>query len=302
MRVTVTGGRGFLGRHVVQALQDHGHEVFDFPSTEYDLRDNHACARLMLDSDPDAIVHLAARVGGIGDNVQAPGTFLYENALMGLQLMELARVYGVEKFLTVGTACMYPDDVEVPTREDDLWNGYPAADTAPYGIAKRLLLSQGQAYREQHDFRAIMVIPSNLYGPGDQTTHVVPQMVEKFSTAMYEEEETITLWGTGGATRDFLYVEDAASGITQALDYYDDPEPMNLGTGVEVPIFLVAKLIRSIYGWEGDIQWDPTRPEGAKRRCLDVSRAGAKMGWYAQTNLPEGMRRFVDWYEGVQDE
>jgi Nucleoside-diphosphate-sugar epimerases len=302
MRVVVTGGNGFLGRHVVRALEREGYDIHAPKSGEYDLRDKDACERLMCENGPvDAVVHLAAKVGGIGENVSAPGTFLYENAMMGLQLMEAARRCGVQKFLTVGTACMYPDTVPVPTTESQLWNGFPAQETNAYAQAKRLILAQGLAYAEQYDFNAVFVIPSNLYGPGDESTHVVPMLTKKFFEAQ-DEGENVLLWGSGSATRDFLYVEDAARGIVTALMYYNEPHPVNLGTGMETPIWALAQAIAYETGFEGRIQWDPTKPEGTMRRALDCTRALYKFGWTADTKLNVGLPQYLEWYEGMRDE
>lgn len=299
MRVTVTGGNGFLGRHVVEALRAREHAVESPSSKEYDLRSGVECEDLVLDTKPDAVVHLAARVGGIGDNVNAPGTFLYENAMMGLQLMDVARKVGVSKFLTVGTACMYPDTAPVPTPEVSLWDGLPAHDTMAYAQAKRLVLAQGMAYAEQYDFNATFVIPSNLYGPGDESTHVMPMLVRKFYDAQ-ESGENVLLWGSGSATRDFLYVKDAAEGIALALDYYNEPWPVNLGSGQETPIYALAHAIAYEIGFDGDIQWDPTRPEGTMRRALDIQRANTKFGWTPKTKLRQGLPMFLEWYEGMR--
>jgi GDP-L-fucose synthase len=244
------------------------------------------------------VVHLAARVGGIGDNVARPGAFLYDNAMMGLQLMDEALRRQIHKMLTVGTACMYPDDAVIPMHEDRLLNGPPSHDTGAYAHAKRLILAQGQAYAEQYDFNAVFVIPSNLYGPGDQSTHVVPMLVQKFYDAQ-ESGEDVVLWGSGSATRDFLYVEDAAEGVVAALDYYNDSRPVNLGTGVETPVWALAGAIRWEIGFEGDIRWDPTRPEGTPRRALDCTRAREAFGWSAKTKLRDGLPRFLEWFEGV---
>ena len=302
MRVTVTGGRGFLGRYVVDALAAQGDEVSAPGSNEYDLRKRISCAALIADTQPEAVVHCAARVGGIGDNYERPGTFLYENAVMGLELMEQARRAEVGKFLTVGTACMYPASASIPMKEEDIWNGLPAFETASYAHAKRLILAQGQAYREQYDFNAIMVIPSNLYGPGDTSTHVMPSIIRKVSDAVENEEEFITLWGTGNASRDFLYVTDAAAGIVAALNYYEGELPVNLGTGVEVPIFGLARMIKAAYGYEGDIKWNIQKPEGTRRRCLDSTRAAKQMGWYADMNLGDGIKHTMSWFEGFEDD
>jgi len=294
MRVTVTGGKGFLGRHVVAQLIERGHEVTAPSSKDYDLRSGVEAGDMLLDSKPDAVVHLAARVGGIGDNVSAPGTFLYENAMMGLQLMDSARRLGVSKFLTVGTACMYPEDAPVPTTETSLWTGPPAKDTAPYAQAKTIVLEQGQAYAEQYDFNAVFVIPTNLYGPGDHTSHVLPQIVAKFMEAI-DVDDDVLLWGSGSATRDFLYVEDAAAGIVAALENYNDPAPVNLGTGQETPIYALASAIAWELGFQGRIHWDPLRPEGVMRRALNSSRAYQQFGWRYTTSLRQGLPQYLNW-------
>jgi len=295
MRVVVTGGKGFLGRYTVRALEAKGHDVYAATSGKYDLRKRLDCAALMADQHPDAVVHLAARVGGIGDNYERPGIFVYENAVMGLELMEAARKAGVEKFLTTGTACMYPAEARIPMKEVDIWNGRPAFETVSYADAKRLVLAQGQAYQEQYDFNAIMVIPSNLYGPEDRSTHVVPSLIRKFLYATQHNEDAVTLWGTGNASRDFLYVEDAAEGIALALDHYEGYEPLNLGSGIEVPIFGLARTTAAMMEYEGDIRWDITKPEGTRRRCLDTTKASQKIGWYAAVSLKDGLDRTINW-------
>ena len=302
MRVNVTGGNGFLGKHVCEALRSEGHDVFAPTSDEFDLV-TPVDVEAFLDTPdvPDAVVHLAARVGGIGDNVQRPGEFLYDNAMMGLQLLEEARKRGISKFLTVGTACMYPDTVPVPTPETELWNGRPAHDTEAYAQAKRLLLSQSIAYSEQYDFNAMFVIPSNLYGPGDTSTHVLPHLVRKFYSAQ-EEGEDVMLWGSGSSTRDFMYVTDAAQGITQALEYWNRPDPINLGTGIETPVYALASAIAYEIGFEGDILWDPTRPEGTPRRALDCSKAAEFLSWTATVRLRQGLPAYLSWYEGMSNE
>lgn len=297
MNVLVTGGSGFLGRYVVLHLLEHGHAVFAPRHLEYDLCKPDQIAEALKDTHPEAVVHLAAAVGGIAANQAHPGRFLYENVSMGTTLMEQARLAGVRKFLTVGTACEYPAHAPLPLREDTIWDGYPAEPTAPYGLAKRLLLAQGQAYRKEYGFNAIHVIPTNLYGPTDHfdtdSGHVVPMMVRKFS----EATDWVKLWGDGLATRDFLYVDDAARGIVMALEHYDSPEPVNLGTGVETTIAELAAHLAKLYGFDGRIEWDTSRPTGTSRRVMDVSRAKA-FGFTAETSLEEGLRRTVEWYEG----
>jgi len=296
VRVIVTGGYGFLGQHVVQKLIDEDHVVFAPRSRDYDLREMEACQRLLKRHSPDAIVHLAARVGGIGDNVSRPADFLFDNAVMGLHLMEAAYRAGTAKMLTVGTACMYPATSTIPMVESEIFGGEPAFETGAYAHAKRLILSQGIAYAEQYDFDAVFLVPTNLYGPGDRTTHVVPQVTRKFSEAL-DDGGPVVLWGSGSPTRDFLYAEDAAEGIVQALLYHNEPYAVNLGTGVETPIWALAHAIAWELGYDGEIVWDPTRPEGAGRRALDSSLAKQKFGWSARTSLRDGLRKYLEWFK-----
>lgn len=300
-RIMVTGGGGFLGRAVVRQLRDAGHETFVPRSSRYDLRDVERLPFAFAASSPDMVIHLAAAVGGIGANQAHPGRFLYENAVMGLHLMEYARTWGVRKFVTIGTACEYPERAPLPLREDTIWDGYPAAVTAPYGLAKRLLLAQGQAYRTEYGFNVIHLIPVNLYGPGDnfdlETSHVIPGLIRKFSEATRDDSPEVHCWGTGLATREFLHVDDAARAIVWATERYDDPEPVNIGTGAEVTIFELVGMIAGLYGYRGDTVWDLARPDGAPRRLLDVSRAEAAFGFRAEIGLDEGLEQTVQWYE-----
>jgi GDP-L-fucose synthase len=300
MRIVLTGGNGFLGRHVANRLKADGHFVFIPRSAEYDLRTPDGIRRALF-GDPEIVIHLAAAVGGIGANVAHPAQFLYENASMGLELMEAARLAHVDKFVTIGTSCEYPADAPLPLREDDIWNGYPAPETAPYGLAKRMLLAQGQSYWQEYGMDVIHLIPTNLYGPGDhfnrETSHVIPAMISKFSEATRMGLPSVECWGTGTATREFLYVEDAADAIVQATFAYDDAEPVNIGTGIETPLVDVAQHIAGIYGYEGDITWDDSRPDGVSRRWMDVSRAEQAFGFRAETSLDEGLKRTIEWYE-----
>ena len=294
-RVTVTGGGGFLGQAVVRRLEASGaDQVFVPRSKDYDLRTKDGIDRALADGRPQLVIHLAAVVGGIGANRQNPGRFFYENAIMGIQLMEQARLAGVEKFVTIGTVCAYPKFTPVPFREDDLWNGYPEETNAPYGLAKRMLLVQGQAYRAQYGFNSIYLLPVNLYGPGDnfdpRSSHVIPALIKKCVDAVQSGADHIEVWGTGSASREFLYVDDAAEGIVLAAEEYDLPDPVNLGTGQEITIRELVELIAHITGFHGQIRWDPTKPDGQPRRALDTSKARATFGFAAGTLLEDGLK------------
>ncbi len=299
-RVLVTGGAGFLGSFVVEALQRRGvREVIVPRSREYDLVDRGACRRLLADARPEIVVHLAARVGGIGANRANPGLFLYDNAMMGLQLIEECRLASVAKVVIAGTVCAYPKFAPVPFKEDDLWNGYPEETNAPYGIAKKLLLVQAQAYREQYGLNAIMLFPVNLYGPRDNfdpaSSHVIPAMIRKFIVAREENARSVSMWGDGSPTREFIYVEDAAEGLVLAAEQYDAPEPVNIGTGNEISIRALASEVAAATGYTGDIVWDPAQPNGQPRRQLDVTRARERFGFVAKVSFAEGLKRTVAW-------
>ncbi|OGG46589.1 MAG: GDP-fucose synthetase [Candidatus Handelsmanbacteria bacterium RIFCSPLOWO2_12_FULL_64_10] len=300
-RVVVTGGAGFLGSFVVEGLRARGcREVFVPRSRDYDLREKEAVVRLYEETRPDLVIHLAAVVGGIGVNQAHPGRFFYDNLIMGAHLMEYARRLGVPKFVAVGTICAYPKFTPVPFREEDLWNGYPEETNAPYGLAKKMLLVQAQAYRQEYGYHAIYLLPVNLYGPKDnfnlETSHVIPALVRKCLEAKQRGERDVVVWGDGSPTREFLHVEDAAEGILLAAERYDDPEPVNLGSGVEVSIRDLVEKIRDLTGFEGQIRWDTTRPNGQPRRCLDVTRARERFGFSARISLDEGLRRTIQWY------
>jgi len=299
--VAVTGGAGFLGRHVVARIRAQGgRDVFVPRRRDYDLTDRAAVRRFHDDAAPDVVIHLAANVGGIEANRRNPGTFYYENLVMGAQLMEEARLRGVEKFVAVGTICAYPKHTPVPFSEEDLWNGYPEETNAPYGLAKKMMLVQAQAYREQFGMNAIYLLPVNLYGPGDDfdpvTSHVIPALIRKCVEAAEAGRDAIEVWGTGKVSREFLYVEDAAEGIVLATERYDGAEPANLGAGAEITIADLAARIARLSGFGGRIEYDPTRPDGQPRRSLDVSRAERLFGFRAGTPFEEGLRRTIDWY------
>ncbi len=306
-RVMVTGGAGFLGRRVVARLAQAGaDQVFVPRSRDYDLRTRDGIARALADGRPQLVIHLAAVVGGIGANRENPGRFFYENAIMGIELMEQARLVGVEKFVTIGTVCAYPKYTPVPFKEEDLWNGYPEETNAPYGLAKRMLLVQGQAYRAQYGFNTIYLLPVNLYGPGDNfdpaTSHVIPALIKKCVDAIESGADHIDVWGTGSASREFLYVDDAAEGIVLAAERYNDPEPVNLGTGQEITIRELVELIAEVTGFTGEIRWDPTKPDGQPRRALDTERARRAFGFTAGTRFREGLAATVSWYRGQRRE
>ncbi|MFL6231247.1 MAG: GDP-L-fucose synthase family protein [Pyrinomonadaceae bacterium] len=301
-RVAVTGGAGFLGRYVVERLKDApGVEVFVPRSRDYNLIEVADVRRMLDDAHPDLVIHLAAVVGGIGHNQKNPGRFLYDNLMMGTQLIEESRLRGVEKFLALGTVCAYPKFTPVPFREDDLWNGYPEETNAPYGLAKKMMLAQVQAYREQYDFDGIFLLPANLYGPGDnfdlETSHVIPALIRKCVAARREGAEFIEAWGTGDVSREFLYVEDCADAIVRAAALYDEPLPVNLGNGREVFINDLVVTIARLTGFRGEIRWQPSKPNGQPKRQLDTTRAREKFGFVAQTPLEEGLRKTIDWYE-----
>jgi GDP-L-fucose synthase len=304
VRVLVTGGNGFLGRHVVAELERRGHQIIAPRSKQHDLTTPEGVTRAldMFGLGTEVVVHLAARVGGIGANVAHPAEFFYENAIMGIELMEQAMEVEVKKFVTVGTACCYPADAPTPQREEDLWKGYPVADTAPYAMAKKMLLVQSQAYRQEYGFNAIYLIPTNLYGPGDnfdlETGHVIPSLVRKFVDAVDEGSVRVPLWGTGLTTRDFLYVTDAAYAIAEAMERYDQPEPMNIGTGVEVRIDYLARLIARLTGYQGAMMWNADKPSGQARRCLDVTRMRDYLGVgrHADTLLTDGLQDTIDYW------
>ena len=306
-RVMVTGGAGFLGRRVVARLEEAGaKDIFVPRSTEYDLRTEGGVARALADGRPDLVIHLAAVVGGIGANRENPGRFFYDNAIMGIQLMEQARLAGVSKFVTVGTVCSYPKFTPVPFREEDLWNGYPEETNAPYGLAKKMLLVQSQAYRAQYGFNAIYLIPVNLYGPGDNfdpaSSHVIPALIRKCIEARDTGADHIDVWGTGSASREFLYVDDAAEGIVLAAERYDGAVPVNLGTGHEVTIRELVQLIAGLAGFTGEIRWDPTKPDGQPRRALDTARGRELVGFVAVTPLAQGLSATAAAYdEGRSD-
>ena len=306
-RVMVTGGAGFLGRAVVARLETAGAtEIFVTRSRDHDLRTLDGVNRALSDGRPDVVIHLAAVVGGIGANRENPGRFFYENAVMGIQLMEQARLAGVAKFVQVGTVCAYPKFTPVPFLEDDLWNGYPEETNAPYGLAKKMLLVQGQAYRQQYGFNVIHLIPVNLYGPGDNfdpaSSHVIPALIKKCVDAREAGADHIDVWGTGSASREFLYVDDAAEGIVLAAERYDGAEPVNLGVGSEITIRDLAELIARLTDFRGEIRWDSTKPDGQPRRALDTSRARERFGFVAATGFEEGLRNTVGWYERHRDE
>ena len=300
-RVVVTGGAGFLGSFVVERLRSRGVESIMVPrSRDYDLTDRAACRRLLADARPEVLFHLAARVGGIGANRAQPGRFLFDNAMMGLSLMEEARLAGIGKMIIAGTICAYPKFAPIPFKEEDMWNGYPEETNAPYGVAKKLLLVQSEAYRAQYGFNSIVLFPVNLYGPRDNfdlhSSHVIPAMIRKCLAARDAGLDEVVLWGDGSPTREFLYVEDAAEGLVLGAERYESSEPVNLGNGVEITIRDLAAEIARATGFVGRFRWDTSQPNGQPRRCLDVTRARQRLGFVAGTSFAEGLQRTVQWY------
>jgi GDP-L-fucose synthase len=310
-RFLVTGGAGFLGSFLVEKLRERGcKDIFVPRSKDYDLVEIEAVKRLYRDARPDIVIHLAARVGGIGANRANPGKFFYENLMMGMQMMEVGRRVGLETFVAIGTVCAYPKFTPVPFKEEDLWNGYPEETNAPYGLAKKMLLVQAQTYRQQYGFNAIYLLPVNLYGPRDnfdlESSHVIPALIKKCVDAISQPQssnlqpQTITVWGTGKPTREFLYVEDAAEGILLAAERYNKPDPINLGTGFEISIKDLVKLIAKLTGFNGEIVWDTSKPDGQPRRMLDTSRAEKEFGFEAMTSFEEGLKKTIEWYLSTQ--
>jgi GDP-L-fucose synthase len=300
MRITITGGHGFLGRYVVEAFESRGDDVMVPSHRDYDLTRESHVERMYDDHDPDVVIHLAAVVGGLGANVANPAKFLYDNLLMGLYLIEHAHRRGIAKFVTIGTICEYPKNTPVPFREESLWDGFPDEATAPYGIAKKAILVQGQVYRRQYGFNGIHLLPVNLYGPRDNfdpaTSHVVPALIRKCLDAVDRADQQVVCWGDGSATREFLYVEDCARAIVLATDRYDGIEPVNLGSGREVSMRELITLIAELVGFDGEIVWDTRMPNGQPRRCLDTSRAETFFGFRATTDFREGLGRTIEWY------
>lgn len=301
-KALVTGGAGFLGSFIVEKLKEKGAGEGDIRiprSKDTDLRRLENCVKAV--EGIDIVIHLAAKVGGIGYNQKHPATLFYDNAIMGIQLIETARQASVEKFVAIGTVCAYPKFTPVPFKEEDLWNGYPEETNAPYGLAKKMMLVQSQAYRQQYGFNSIFLLPVNLYGPRDnfnlETSHVIPALIRKFTDAVESNTREVKVWGTGNVSREFLYVEDAARAIILATEKYNKPEPVNIGAGFEIKIKDLVDLIAELTGFDGEIKWDTTKPDGQPRRCLDVSKAKEGFGFKAKVDFIEGLRKTVDWYK-----
>lgn len=305
-RVVVTGGAGFLGSFLVEHLRAKDCRAIVVPrSKDYDLVEMDAVRRLYADAKPDVVIHLAARVGGIGANQANPGRFFYDNLMMGTQLIEVGRQLGIKKFVAIGTICAYPKYAPIPFKEDDLWAGFPEETNAPYGLAKKMMLVQSQAYRQQYGFNSIVLFPVNLYGPRDnfdlETSHVIPALIRKCAEAQQNGKPEIVLWGDGTPTREFLYVEDAAEGILLAAEQYNDSRPLNLGTGEELSIKTLAGIIAAEVGFHGRILWDPTKPNGQPRRCLDISRIKQTIGFQPTHSLRDGLKKTIQWYRANLD-
>ncbi len=302
-KILITGGAGFLGSHLIENLVGKRHvlrnQIIVIRSQDSDLRVWDNCVKAVQNAD--VIIHLAARVGGIGFNQKYPGTLFYDNIMMGVQLMEAARQKGIQKFVQVGTVCAYPKFTPAPFKEENLWNGYPEETNAPYGIAKKALLVMAQAYRRQYGMNIIYLLPVNLYGPKDnfdlESSHVIPALIRKFTEAVQKNEKEVVVWGTGGASREFLYVKDAAEGIVAATEKYDKPDPVNLGTGQEITIKELVEFIANYSGFKGKIIWDTARPDGQPRRCLDTTKAKTEFNFEAKTSLNEGLKETIEWYK-----
>ncbi len=304
-RITITGGKGFLGRHLVKMLRERGYDHIDaISSSDYDLTDLVNIRQMYADKRPDIIIHLAARVGGIGYNRENPATLFYANLIMGTQLIHEGYLRKIEKFVAIGTVCAYPKFTPVPFKEDDLWNGYPEETNAPYGLAKKMMLVQSQAYRQQYGFNSIFLIPVNLYGPCDnfdpQSSHVIPSLIKKCVDAKMNNEREIVVWGSGRATREFIYVEDAAEAIVLATESYNKNDPVNIGAGCEISIKDLVELITELTEFQGRIIWDEDKPDGQPRRMLDTTRAFQEFGFAARMTLRDGLKKTIDWYQDLR--
>lgn len=301
-RIVVTGGAGFLGSYIVEKLKERGCKNIFIPLIkDYNLVEMEDVQRLYKKTKPNIVIHLAAQVGGIGANQENPGRFFYDNLMMGVQLIEIGRQTGIEKFVALGTICCYPKFTPVPFKEDNLWDGYPEETNAPYGLAKKMLLVQSQAYRQQYGFNSVFVMPVNLYGPRDNfnpdSSHVIPALIKKCCDAIKEDKNEITVWGSGKPTREFIYAEDAAEGILLATEKYNKSEPVNIGVGFEISIKGLAELIMKLTGFKGKIIWDVSQPDGQPRRCLDTVRALEEFGFVAKTSFEEGLKKTIEWYK-----
>lgn len=306
-RITVTGGKGFLGRHLIKKLTDEGcRHIATFGSSKYNLLNLDDIKRMYDDTKPDIVIHLSAKVGGIGFNLENPASLFYENLMMGTQLIHEGYLRNIEKFVSLGTICAYPKFTPVPFKEDDLWNGYPEETNAPYGLAKKMMLVQSQTYRQQYGFNSIFLLPVNLYGPGDNfdpvSSHVIPALIKKCVDAKLNNEESVIVWGTGKITREFLYVDDAAEAIALATRKYDKSDPVNIGAGFEISIKELVELIVELTDFQGRIVWDDTKPDGQPRRKLDTTKALKEFGFKAKTSLREGLKKTIEWYKKVVDE
>lgn len=302
-KIIITGGAGFLGHHIIENLLSKGvpkENIFVPRIEDYDLRNESDIKKMFSDFKADIVIHLAAKVGGIGLNREKPGELFYDNLIMGVQLIEQARLHNIEKFVAIGTICAYPKFTTVPFKEEDIWNGYPEETNAPYGLAKKMLLVQSQAYRQQYNFNSIFLLPVNLYGPRDnfdpKSSHVIPALIKKVYDAKQNNQDKIVVWGDGSASREFFYAEDAAEAIVLATEKYDKPEPVNLGAGFEIKIKDLVNLICKLMDFNGEIEWDTTKPNGQPRRCLDVSKAQKEFGFNAKTDFEEGLKKTIKWY------
>ena len=306
-RITITGGKGFLGRHLIRKLQEKGYQnlsIADLP--EYNLVRLEDVHRLYKDLKPDIVLHLAAKVGGIGFNQENPGALFHDNIMMGVQLLHEGYLRKIDKFVALGTICAYPKFTPVPFKEEDIWNGYPEETNAPYGLAKKMMLVQSQAYRQQYGFNSIFLLPVNLYGPGDnfdpKSSHVIPALIKKCIDAIINREDEIVVWGTGKATREFFYVEDATEAIILATEKYNKSDPVNIGAGFEISIRNLVDLIMELTGFKGKVTWDETKPDGQPRRMLDTTKAYREFGFKAKTDLREGLKKTIDWYRKLKGE